>query len=60
MQKPFSRVREYFNSEEERDKAYNRKLLKDFMIATHQRVIKKITHRQKGQEPLYGYEVKRA
>lgn len=59
MPEPFEGVESFFKTRRERDVAYNRKLEKDFMIATNQRVIKKIK-RQKGKKTQYGYEVKRA
>lgn len=58
MAGPFKKVRQFFDSEAERDAAYKRKLQKDFMIATHQRVIKKIKCRNRKEGgTLYGYEV---
>jgi len=58
MPGPFKKLVSLFNSEQERDEAYSRKLAKDFEIAAGHRVIRKIT-RGKGKETLYGYEVKR-
>ncbi len=58
MPEPFKKLRQFFNSEAERDKAFSRKLEKDSEIAAGHRVIRKIWHRE-GEETLYGYEVKR-
>ncbi len=58
---PFKKVRQFFDSEAERDAAYKRKLEKDFTIAIHQRVIKKITRRNRKEGGTqYGYEVEQA
>ena len=58
MAEPFKKLTQLFPSEEERDKAYSRKLERDFLIASGARKIKKV-YRRRGNESLYGYEVTR-
>ena len=61
MAGPFKKLIVLFDTEEERDKAFKRKLEKDFRVASNERVITKITRRNRKEGgTLYGYEVKQA